>query len=638
MRKQTEFRAYPPISGSAGWGAGNNENKRNDKGGQTEQKPAARTFVSHSRRIAAVLVACLTLLTATRALAGSPKLAKDLEAMDAADQVHVIIQFKQAPTERHHQKIRDRGGVVRGKLDVIKGGAYTLPASALNDLANDDEVAYISPDRKVGVLLDNTAAAVNAAAAWQAGYNGTGIGVAVIDSGIAPSDLFMTGATPGTGQNRVVYNQDFTTDTSRGDLDLSDAYGHGTHVAGIIGARSSSSVLGYSGGRNLRGIAPGVSLINLRVLGADGSGTDSSVIAAIQQAIALKSAYNIRVINLSLGRPVSESYKLDPLCQAVEQAWNAGIVVVVAAGNQGRNNNGGIGGYGTITAPGNDPYVITVGAMKTGGTPTRNDDLIASYSSKGPTLYDHVVKPDLVAPGNLVVSLCPAGSFNSGVSLWDTYASTQILTTYYDPSAWPGLDTWYYTLSGTSMAAPVVSGAVADLLQQHPSLTPDQVKARLMKTAYKLFPHYSTATDPTTGISYTDQYDIFTVGAGYLDIQAALANNNLASSTVGSALSPSVTEDASGNFVLVNGTSVIWGGSVMWGTSVVWGTSVLWGTDVQGNSVLWGSSVVWGTSSMQGYSVLWGTGTNGTINPATVVWGTSTGMVDGTAVLTLGEK
>ena len=142
-----------------------------------------------------------------------------------------------------------------------------------------------------------------------------------------------------------------------------------------------------------------MNLINLRVLDQNGAGTDSQVIAAIQTAIQLKSKYNIRVINLSLGRPVYESYTLDPLCQAVEQAWKAGIVVVVAAGNDGRNNNAGTNGYGTIAAPGNDPYVITVGAMNTVGTSSRADDQIASYSSKGPTLFDHIVKPDLGSTG-----------------------------------------------------------------------------------------------------------------------------------------------------------------------------------------------------------------------------------------------
>jgi serine protease AprX len=113
------------------------------------------------------------------------------------------------------------------------------------------------------------------------------------------------------------------------------------------------------------GIAPGANLLDLRVLDANGQGSDSAVIAAIETAIALKSKYNVRVINLSLGRPVYESYKLDPLCQAVEAAWKAGIVVVVAAGNDGRDNSFGNDGYGTISSPANDPYVITVGAMKT---------------------------------------------------------------------------------------------------------------------------------------------------------------------------------------------------------------------------------------------------------------------------------
>ena len=128
-----------------------------------------------------------------------------------------------------------------------------------------------------------------------------------------------------------------------------------------------------------------------------GAGNDSTVIAAIQRAIALKNTYNIRVINLSLGRGIPSSYTQDPLCQAVEAAWNSGIVVVVAAGNYGRLSVYGSNGFGTITAPGNDPYVITVGAMKSMGTYPRVDDQKASYSSKGPTTYDHVVKPDIMA-------------------------------------------------------------------------------------------------------------------------------------------------------------------------------------------------------------------------------------------------
>ena len=216
------------------------------------------------------------------------------------------------------------------------------------------------------------------------------------------------------------------------------------------------------------------------------------MINAINAAIQLKSQYNIRVINLSLGRPVFEAAALDPLCQAVEAAWNAGIVVVVAAGNEGRNNSANTQGYGTIMAPGNDPYVITVGAMKDMGTSSRADDLMASYSSKGPTQFDHYAKPDILAPGNRIVS-----TINANAALLQLYPQNATTKDH-------------YVLSGTSMATPIVSGAAAVLIQNNPALTPDQVKARLMKTAGKTFPASSVAVDPVTNTAYTTYYDLFT--------------------------------------------------------------------------------------------------------------------------------
>jgi len=507
---------------------------------------------------------------------------------------------------------------------VVNGAVFTVPVSILPDLASDPDVAYIAPDRPLystnngspTAVLDYHTDTVNAPVAWGQGLNGTGIGVAVIDSGIIDIQDFH-----GQNNNRVVFGQNFVGGTSGS---ANDQYGHGSHVAGVIGGNGNNST-GSNYFYTFEGIAPNVNLINLRVLDQNGVGTDSQVIAAIQMAIQLKRTYNIRVINLSLGRPVYESYTLDPLDQAVEQAWKAGIVVVVAAGNEGRNNSKNTSGYGTITAPGNDPYVITVGAMNTKGTPNRAGDVVASYSSKGPTIYDHLVKPDLVAPGNRLISL-----YASGLTMDQLYPGNEIPTSLYQTNGNSTASDTYYVLSGTSMAAPMVSGAAALLLQKNPSLTPDQVKARLMKTAYKNFAPYSTATDPVTGQTYNSQADIFTVGAGLLDIQAALSNTDLAPTTVGSALSPTVTKDKSGNIVLLNGSSVIWGNSVMWGNSVVWGTSVLWGTNVSGQSVLWGSSVCWGTSTVQGYSVLWG---------SSVVWGTSsTPAGEATAVAINGEN
>ena len=560
-------------------------------------------------------------LTASLAYAKPPKMSKELAEAPSGSKVDVIVQFTKSPTAYHFNKVLARGGTMKRNLHgVIKGAAFSVPTAALARLAEDPDITYISADRPVhatasSYTLDYHTATVNAPYAWGRNHTGAGIGIALIDSGMAGHpDL----------DPRVVYRQDFTPANNP-----ADQYGHGTHVAGILAGTGNRST-GANNFYTFKGIAPQANLINLRVLDQNGSGTDSEVIAAINQAISLKSKYNIRVINLSLGRPVYESYQLDPLCQAVEAAWKAGIVVVVAAGNDGRDNSAGTNGYGTITVPGNDPYVITVGAMKTMSTPSRADDLIASYSSKGPTMLDHVVKPDLVAPGNNIIS-----TYKNNLTLAIENRGNQIPLMLYqsgNPPPGPGgpaPSPDYFMLSGTSMAAPMVSGAAALMLQQNPSLTPDQVKARLMKTASKNFPQSSVAVDPVTGLSYTSQYDIFTVGAGYLDIQAALSNTDLAPAVAGSALSPTVTQDANGNTILVDGSSVIWGNSILWGNSVVWGTSVLWGNNVSGQSVLWGSSVCWGASTVQGYSVVWGT---------SVVWSTAITDAGEAAIVIYGEN
>ena len=195
---------------------------------------------------------------------------------------------------------------------------------------------YISLDRPLGASLDYTAAAVSAPQAWNYGLDGTGIGVAVIDSGVYNHpDL---NAATGT-KSRVVYRQSFIGGA------LNDDFGHGTHVAGIVAGNGNSSDQ-QGAFRTFKGIAPNANILDLRVLDQNGASSDSAVISAIQQAVQLKSKYNVRVINLSLGRPIFESCSHDPLCQAVEAAWKAGIVVVVAAGNEGRY------GYATILSPG----------------------------------------------------------------------------------------------------------------------------------------------------------------------------------------------------------------------------------------------------------------------------------------------
>jgi serine protease AprX len=491
-----------------------------------KRKPAGRGerhSAAWGKRLAILVLA----LVAEVAFAQS-KLSPELQHAKSGKPVNVIVQFTSDPTERHIAKVTGKGAALKHKLSVIHGAAFTsLPAQALAQLAQDLEVAYITPDRPVqgATNLDYAPETVNAPWAWQQlQLDGTGVGVAVIDSGVYPvADLYWYDMLTGAYGLRIVYSQSFVPGTT----DASDYYGHGTHVAGIVASAGWMST-GKNFSHTFKGIAPNANIINLRVLDQNGAGTDSSVIAAIQTAISLKNLYNIRVINLSLGRQVYESYTIDPLCQAVESAWKAGIVVVIAAGNQGRNDSDGTNGYGTIAAPGNDPYAITVGAMRTSNTPDRGDDVVASYSSKGPTALDHVVKPDIMAPGNSVVSLLSPNS-----QLPKSYPAAGVFTLeYWTRTKTPTLSTAYMRLSGTSMATPVVSGAAALMIEADPTLTPDTVKARLMESATKSFPINSTTTDPTTRQTYIDYYDIFTVGAGYLDIEGALLNRNVVPSTL----------------------------------------------------------------------------------------------------------
>jgi serine protease AprX len=220
-------------------------------------------------------------------------------------------------------------------------------------------------------------------------------------------------------------------------------------------------------------------------------------------------------------------------------------------------------------------------------------------------LLDHIVKPDIVAPGNRIGSLIVKNS-----TLDVEFPALEIAPT---GSCTGTCATKYFRLSGTSMATPVVSGAVALMLQNDPTLTPDTVKARIMKTAWKGFGVYCNSYDVFNNL-YTNQYDIFTYGAGYLNVDAALGDTDVAN---GMALSPTANYNPTNNTVtIVNTNSVTWGTSVVWGSSIVWGTSVVWGNSVlNANSIVWGSSVVWGNTVDTGFSVVWGT---------SIVWGSST--------------
>ncbi len=408
----------------------------------------------------AVILCLLTGLPAHPSGQRRPTLSADL-ANVRGDRIRLIVQ----PTlEGNVSSIRGRlRGILRRELEGSV--AIEVSKAEFDALSQDDSLAHISADAPVVSDMAITNKVTGASAMWQGtsgllgllaqqGYDGHGIGVAVVDSGISPHSAL---------DSRVIARVNLV---SWEGLSSGDPYGHGTHVAGIIGGNTSAAKFvtpAFAGGS-----APGVNLIDVRVLGSTGVGYTSDVIAGIDWAIANRSRYGIRVINLSLGHAVTEPAAIDPLCQAVARAVQAGVVVIASAGNYGVTSRGEpvLGG---ITSPGNSPYAITVGAIDTAGTVTRADDTVAAYSSKGPTRYDLAVKPDVVAPGTRIVSLEAQSSYLSR-----NYPSWHIAGTGKNA---------YLRLSGTSMATAVVSGGVALLLDANPFMTPGQVKIALQMGA-----------------------------------------------------------------------------------------------------------------------------------------------------------
>ena len=440
--------------------------------------------------------------------------------------------------------VQQAGGTVGRSLGIIDGVAADVPNVALALLAANPLVARLSLDRVIAGAMERTGATTGAAAAReQYGYDGSGIGVAIIDSGITArhDDL----SDPAVGAQRIDRFVDFV----NGRQAPYDDYGHGTHVAGIVAGN------GFDSAGRRSGIAPGAHVIALKVLDGAGHGRISDVIAALDFVVTYKDAYNIRVANLSVATGVYESYATDPLPLAARRAVEAGVVVVAAAGNYGRGPDGR-SQYGGITAPGNSPWVLTVGASSHMGTIDRADDTIAPFSSRGPTAIDRAPKPDLVAPGVGIESLSDPDS--SMYSTRSPYLLSGTVATSYLP---------YLSLSGTSMAAPVVSGTVALMLQANQALTPNQVKAILQNTAQPY-----------------EAYDRMTEGAGFLDAKRAIdaartwiapdvsapwlnLNPGLLGITSGNGGSNTTNATDDGN------ESVVWGTSDDDGESVVWGTS-----------------------------------------------------------------
>ena len=365
-------------------------------------------------------------------------------------------------TEQVAALVARYGGQVTSRLEIIGGVGARLSAPAVAALQREAGITAITTNSMVQVVGGAGAAlakkaswpatdypdVVGADYVWQQGVTGDDVTVAVVDTGLSwHPGLFRN--THDKVENRIVAWKDFVSG-SRMPVDMN---GHGTHVTGII----ANTHIGADGEWN--GVAPGVKVAAVRVLDNRGYGTYESVVKGIQWVVEHQAEYNIRVLNMSIVAPVQSPYWADPLNQAVMQAWAQGIVVVAAAGNGGP-------GPLSIGVPGNNPYVVTVGAFTDDYTPYDwNDDYIAPFSAAGPTL-DGFVKPDVVAPGGHMVSTMLPGSY-----LVRQHEANKV-------------DQFYFSMAGTSQSAAVVSGVAALVIAAHPELTPDQVKYRLMVTAF----------------------------------------------------------------------------------------------------------------------------------------------------------
>ena len=379
--------------------------------------------------------------------------------------------------------------------------ATTAPASLLDSTWGDNKGSS-EADKAVATSgtwdattdlgsMYNLTKAIGAQDAWDMTdaqgrpITGKGVTVALVDTGIAPVEGLDTAG-------KVINGPDLSFDGQSDSLRYLDAYGHGTHMAGIIAGRDDSvTTATLDNPKEFVGVAPGASLLNMKVSSSEGTTDVSQVIAAIDWIVQHRNdnGMNVRVINLSYGTNTKQPYEIDPLAKAVENAWEAGIVVVAAAGNDGVSK--------PLTMPAADPFVLAIGSSDNHGTATTADDTLSTFTNTG----DASRHPDLLAPGKSLVSLRVPGSnvdqqHPEGLVAGDTSGRL-------------------FRGSGTSQAAAVVSGAVALLLQAHPTLTPDQVKALLERSA-----------DPMPAESNVAR------GAGELNIARAIESPVPAAATV----------------------------------------------------------------------------------------------------------
>jgi serine protease AprX len=411
----------------------------------------------HARRAMTVAVATLVAAGLT-----GPATASAAALTSSADQVSVIVRELAGSGNAPEQAVAAFGGSVGRQLEILGGFTAELPADRLDRLRAVAGVESVTEDAglelssadveaqaaQAGSLYTIANEVTGASAMWDAGYTGKGVDVAVIDSGVVPVDGFKT---PG----KIVHGPDLSLEANSPAKNL-DTFGHGTAMASIIAGRDSAASTVSGNSSDFIGMAPDSRIVSVKIADAKGQTDVSQAIAAIDWVVQNrnKNGLNIRVLNMSFGTDGVQDYVLDPLAYAAEQAWHKGIVVVVAVGNEG---------FGTakVNNPAYNPYLLAVGSSNSKGTATTEDDVVSTFSNDG----DGTRNPDLVAPGEKVVGLRAAGSY-----LDTTYPAARI-------------GERLFRGSGTSQAAAVVSGAAALLIQQRPTITPDQVKALLTGTA-----------------------------------------------------------------------------------------------------------------------------------------------------------
>ena len=493
---------------------------------------------------------------------------------------HVIITVQEGHENEVLDRLKHYGASVNSQHPSIHGVAATITGDYVSDLAKhgvvsitQDAILHASgPASGVSTGTEKPAFDPNApqgpsvstlrlslglsagAAANQplGAINGSGIGIAIVDSGIYPGADFagrIKGFYDFTKLNR------FRQPTQPAPY---DDLGHGTHIAGLIA--SSGAAPSYM----FQGIAPNANLVVFKVLDKNGAGSTSSVIAAIEYIVAHRKELGVQIINLSLGKPITAPAKFDPLVQAVEQASAQGLIVVVAAGNDGP-------GYGSINSPANAPSAVTVGVVDGKTTVSRNDDYVPSFSSRGPTWYDGFAKPDVIAPG---------------VNLYSDASPGSTLVNSTNP-VFPQLTVdgvKLVDLSGSSMSAAVATGVLALELdanahQNRGPLTPNAAKAILEYTSI-----------PVANADYLTQ------GAGQINAAGAI---QLAGS-----INTTVPVNSWWLQSGVTGSSTIGGQSYAWAQSVVWGPHVIGGRFIFYNARMWEDNIIWGSGLIQGNTLV----------------------------------